>query len=550
MSLLIESTVKISLLVSLALLTTRLLSDRSAALRHWILAAALLSAVAVPALIAFAPSWSLPVRSAGIDRQTRRPNSIGTTVTFSREARAPTGQSIDVPPGGMFAAFDVAGLLQFLWLAGVGLNLGILLVGVIRLRYVSSRARAVHEGPWAVAARRVAVLHGLRRPVRLLQSNQPALLVTWGLFSPKIMLPSNAESWAEDRIHVVLAHELAHVRRADWAVQLGGELLRSLYWFNPLVWIACARLREESEHACDDAVVNLGVEADDYATHLLELAREFGCSRQAAFPAIAITPRPSSLQRRVSAMLNRHLNRRPLTAMVRVATALALVAVVLPVALFAQNAFSTVSGTIVDESNGLLPGVWVVATDTQRGVRHEVQTDRTGRFELVGLPQGAYTLEASLPGFEAFQQTLSLSGQDVNRDITMKIGSLEELVVVSDGPSNGSDLVRFQRRAPNCDAAGDPAAGRNGGDPRIGGQIRQPTKLRHVAPRYASGSGIVTMDAVIGIDGYVKDVKVTNSAPPDLAQSAVEAVRQWEFDETLLNCIPVEVRMTVTVEFR
>jgi hypothetical protein len=362
------------------------------------------------------------------------------------------------------------------------------------------------------------------------------------------MLPINAESWAEDRIHVVLAHELAHVRRADWAVQLGGELLRSLYWFNPLVWIACARLREESEHACDDAVVNLGVQGGDYATHLLELAREFGSSRQAGFPAIAMTPRPSSLQRRVSAMLNRHLNRRPLTVIVRVATALALVAVVVPVALFAQNAFSTVSGTIVDESNGLLPGAWVVATDTQRGVRHEVRTDRTGRFELVGLPQGAYTLEAALPGFEPFQQTLSLTGQDVNRDITMKIGSLEELVVVSDGPSNGSDLVRFQRRAPNCDA-GD-RAGRNGGDPRIGGQIRQPTKLRHVSPRYASGSGIVTMDAVIGIDGYVKDVKVTNSAPPDLAQSAVEAVRQWEFDETLLNCIPVEVRMTVTVEFR
>ena len=71
---------------------------------------------------------------------------------------------------------------------------------------------------------------------------------------------------------VVLRHELAHVRRHDWIVQLLAEAARAVCWFNPLMWLACARLRREGEQACDDIVLAGGVEAPAYATHLLDLA--------------------------------------------------------------------------------------------------------------------------------------------------------------------------------------------------------------------------------------------------------------------------------------
>ena len=58
------------------------------------------------------------------------------------------------------------------------------------------------------------------------------------------------------------------------------------------------------------------------------------------------------------------------------------------------------------------------------------------------------------------------------------------------------------------------------------------------------------MDAVIDPKGFVVETKVTNDAPPVLVQAAVDAVRQWEFDPTLLNCVPVPVRMSVLVDFR
>jgi TonB family protein len=225
--------------------------------------------------------------------------------------------------------------------------------------------------------------------------------------------------------------------------------------------------------------------------------------------------------------------------------------IALPLALLGQNAFSTVTGSIVDQSGASLPGVAVAAYNTTRGSRQEVTTDAYGRFELVGLAEGSYTLEADLPGFETFQQKLTLNGQDVSRDITLRIGSLEEVITVTNDPNSSpaAPSERYPPRPANCGQA----TGRNGGaNVRIGGQIRTPRKIHHVSPIYPQGvqPGVVKIEAVIGTEGLVTETKVTNGASEALARAAVAAVQQWEFDPTLLNCEAVDVRMTVTVEFR
>ena len=61
---------------------------------------------------------------------------------------------------------------------------------------------------------------------------------------------------------------------------------------------------------------------------------------------------------------------------------------------------------------------------------------------------------------------------------------------------------------------------------------------------------VVRLAAMIATDGSVNDVDVVPPAHPAFAAAAVDAVRQWEFDETLLNCAPTEVLMRVTVTFR
>jgi outer membrane biosynthesis protein TonB len=57
------------------------------------------------------------------------------------------------------------------------------------------------------------------------------------------------------------------------------------------------------------------------------------------------------------------------------------------------------------------------------------------------------------------------------------------------------------------------------------------------------------MQAVIGPDGYVRETRVLRDPSPALSQSSVDAVKQWVFEPTLLNCVAIPVRMTVTVDF-
>jgi protein TonB len=89
---------------------------------------------------------------------------------------------------------------------------------------------------------------------------------------------------------------------------------------------------------------------------------------------------------------------------------------------------------------------------------------------------------------------------------------------------------------------------------RVGGSIKAPTQISKVQPVYpliaqsARVSGVVILEAVIGVDGRVTDARVLRSIPL-LDQAALDAVRQWVYTPTLMNGVPVPVIMTVTVTF-
>jgi protein TonB len=89
----------------------------------------------------------------------------------------------------------------------------------------------------------------------------------------------------------------------------------------------------------------------------------------------------------------------------------------------------------------------------------------------------------------------------------------------------------------------------------VGGKIKEPTKIRHVPPVYpavaqqARIQGVVVVEAIIGIDGRVKEARVLQSKP-FLDEAALAAVKEWMFTPTTLNGVPVPVIMTVTVHFK
>ena len=547
MTLLLENAVKSAAIIGVALAVMPLIRTRTAALRHVVLATALLSAGLTPLMRPVLPAWRIPV-GFSVGSTAESPFDVFGLPETVQRASTLTASAVPTP-----VPISISAIAAAIWLLGAAVGVGFLIVGCIRLNRLASRAQPISDGDWATCAEQIRGEYGLPRPI-LLRTEHPSLLVTWGIRRARVLVPARAMNWPIERIRIVLAHELAHVRRRDWIVQIGAEFVRAMNWFNPAFWIACSRLRRESEQACDDHVINRGVDGSEYATHLVDIARELR-------PGLIWVPAPSiartsTFERRVRVMLDRKVNRQPMSRAASVATVVLMLTIVIPITGIAvAQVFGTLGGSIVDPMNGALPDVTLVLTNTQTKAKHEVRSDRTGRYEFVGLVPGDYTLEAKLPGFAVFRSSLTVEGQNVQRDLRLGIGSLEETISVRASRSGANTSSPGTAGSPS--ARKDPpkcSTGTQAGAP-IGGNLRPPRKLYDVRPFYppsaisAGAEGTVTLNSRIGSDGTVEDVQVVSSPSSELTNSATDAVRQWIFDPTYLNCVAVPVNMAVTVNF-
>jgi len=147
-----------------------------------------------------------------------------------------------------------------------------LLVALRSIRRLCRQSRLPEGG---MPEERLAVLRKqlrITRRVSLRINDDIESPVSFGLFAPTILLPAQARDWNDSIITDVLLHELCHIKRLDWLTTLLAYVLACLFWLNPLVWLAIARLREESENSCDSAVLYAGRSDTDYAQSLLGVA--------------------------------------------------------------------------------------------------------------------------------------------------------------------------------------------------------------------------------------------------------------------------------------
>ena len=239
-------------------------------------------------------------------------------------------------------------------------------------------------------------------------------------------------------------------------------------------------------------------------------------------------------------MLNSGLDHRAPSSRALVVTIALLLCAALPIAALraAQDVPRPLTGSIYDSSGAVLPGVAVTLQDAQDFTWQDT-TDASGRFEFPPVQPGRYVLEASLMGFRKLRHEFHLkSSRDWDRAITMPVGELTETVTVSASRT----MKPSQLPGPT--------------PVRVGGNIKAPLKIVNVNPVYPASmreaglSGMVPIEAIISVDGSVLSARVRGGhVHPDFAAAALEAVRQWRFTPTLLNGVPVEVAMNVSVNF-
>src|SRR5579863_1469390 len=136
------------------------------------------------------------------------------------------------------------------------------------------RSTAMPQAPEAarVAFQRIAHVLGLRRTVLLRVSSAIAGPVTVGALRAIVLLPLSAVTLlGPDELEVVLAHELAHVRRADFFWNLVQTVVETLFFFHPAMWWISGRVRHERELCCDDLALTICPNPVVYASALFHL---------------------------------------------------------------------------------------------------------------------------------------------------------------------------------------------------------------------------------------------------------------------------------------
>ncbi len=226
-------------------------------------------------------------------------------------------------------------IAPFLYALPLALLFGVMLIAVVRLFAMRGRAEVLVQPSWlsalAEAQRRMGFKHG----TALLVSEELRSPISWGVLRPTIVLSPQAVE-AVGEAEAIIAHELAHVARLDWAKLLGARVACAVFWFNPLVWMLARESHQLREEAADDAVLLADIDGPDYASLLVGAARHD--NRAALLAAHGVAPGRGSLKRRITRVLDASLKRGPASASWIVMSLVVLAAVTAPLAAFSATA--------------------------------------------------------------------------------------------------------------------------------------------------------------------------------------------------------------------
>jgi beta-lactamase regulating signal transducer with metallopeptidase domain len=225
-----------------------------------------------------------------------------------------------------------------LW--GIGVLIGLLHIGVGRvvLWRIRQKAKRGPHLPYQALVSTLARQLGIKRHVRLLESEVLRIPVTCGSLFPVIILPaSNVFEDPSIAMPMVIVHELMHIKRWDCLTQFLSRIVCALFWFNPLVWVVLAQQKAAQEQACDAAVIQSGITPSEYARMLVNLVRRFQSKTPLAETALFTTP--SLLEQRILYILNgqRHAQARFSRKLIALTTLLGLCCISLCHPVFSFN---------------------------------------------------------------------------------------------------------------------------------------------------------------------------------------------------------------------
>jgi bla regulator protein BlaR1 len=174
-----------------------------------------------------------------------------------------------IPPSPLLALLPEA--LALLWLAGFVVVLARWVLRWRRIFAATRRASRISSGREVEALRHLELAAAIKDPIPFLLSQDSMEPGVFGVAHPVLLWPAGISTHLHDtHLKAILAHEVWHVRRRDNLAAALHMFVEAVFWFYPLVWWIGARLIDERERACDEAVLAIGNEPEVYAESILK----------------------------------------------------------------------------------------------------------------------------------------------------------------------------------------------------------------------------------------------------------------------------------------
>jgi len=409
-------------------------------------------------------------------------------------------------------------------------------------------------------------------------SSAVSLPVALGALRPAIVFPESLiEKMDSSELTAALAHELAHVRRRDYLVNLFAEMFLLPISFHPLAIFLKRRIDQTRELASDELAAGSLDSSASYARALVSLARRIAVPALAAVQPVGYTLgvlETDNLEERIMKLMDQNsaISKRVVwlsvafafillagtglaTSMFSVAPSLQQAAIQAP----QEENTGGVTGVVTDPIGARMPGAVVTLSSKQKNFQQKVvTTNQEGEYAFQSLAPGMYNLEVQKPSIHArfyrtvligpAQQKAEFKGQPYEFAPTQPFVP----VVINLAPVNWITVVKAKATPGMAHEPVTPGPNRI----RLGSQVEAAKRIGGPLPEYpeeARAKGIegnVELRAVISVEGNPLSLNVISSPDPALSDAALKAVRQWRYKPTLLNGVPAEVVTDITVRFQ
>ena len=403
--------------------------------------------------------------------------------------------------------YDHVAAARNVLVAGICVRLAWLSIGLLRLRRM--RRRATDHAPGFEDLQNTI---GVSAPI--LWSADVRHPVAFGLFRPVVLLPAALKAVDPAAQRAVVAHELHHVKRRDWAWLVAEEIVRSIFWFHPAMWWLVSRVQLARETVVDELSILVTNARRTYMDALLAFSDD---------PGIA-TPAFSA---------RRHLFHRVMLLSQEgdmSSTRVAIGSIALVVALGA--------GSIGAVSAFPLHGAPRASQD---------KPDEDMQKLLASLKTALAEMERTAPERGALLRRL----EQTSERITQLAADLERLQPPSEAKQRGmpppppppvtAEYARLMKERQPV---------------RITADMQAPKKVVDVPVLYPPAArekkieGVVLVEVIVDTAGKVAGAQIARSVTPELDKAALTAARSWKFEPYVVDGTPRNAAVQVAVAFR